>query len=480
MELWTEYEGRTIDNVFPLTKLLRPQGRSAFFLTSNGTGVPRIIRLVEPHFDEEEILARWRAVASLNHPNLLKLEKFGQVWLDGAPLLYAVMEPVDANLADVLVNQRLTLPDARQLATSLNSALEVLHSNGFVHEHVDPANVYAVGEVVKLRSDCIRECPEGREGQDLKLRDLHDFGVVLLQSLTQERTLEAATRDLPLAAPFNGIVRNAMSGKWGFSEIRTALDSPATPRVAVPEARGVGSAAAPARSVSVPVSASAEPGSLEPARTAEPGHSDLPGVSDLHRPSDLPNRSDRTARSDQPRRSDQPGRADLVDEELEEQPRFGLGAKPLLVIGLAVILVLWLGWHFLSSRPATPASTQSAGTPQVQAAATPPPTAPVPATSPAVPTATATTSPADSHEQWRVIAYTYRRQDQARHKAAVVAEAHPDLRAEVFTPTGRAPYLVSLGGAMSRDEAYALAERARHEGLPHDTYAQNYNTGRSR
>src|SRR5277367_3279805 len=56
MELWTEYEGRTIDGAFPLKKLLLPEGRSAFFSTSNGNGVSTVIRLIAAHFDEEEIL----------------------------------------------------------------------------------------------------------------------------------------------------------------------------------------------------------------------------------------------------------------------------------------------------------------------------------------------------------------------------------------------------------------------------------------
>lgn len=441
MELWTEYEGRTIDNAFPLTKLLRPQGRSAFFLTSNGTGVPRVIRLIEPHFDEEEILARWRAVAALSHPNLLKLEKFGEVSLDGAPLLYAVMEPVDANLADVLADQRLTLPDAHQLAASLNSALDVLHSNGFIHEHIDPANIHAVGEVVKLCSDCIRECPEGREGQELKKRDLRDFAAVLLQSLTQQRTLEAAARDLPLAAPFDQIVRNAMSGEWGTAEIKAALEpSAVTPSVPTekPAAAPPPVAAAAGPSPSAPTSAPATPRSLESSR------------------------------------------ANLIDEELEDHPRSGLRPKSIVAIGIAVVLVLWLGWHFFSSRPTNPASTPTASSPQVQAADS---HAPSVAPTPSVPAATRPTIPgpqsADARNQWRVIAYTYNYQDQARHKAAVVAQAHPDLRAEVFTATGHAPYLVSLGGAMTRDEAFALAQRARNEGLPRDTYAQNY-SGKSR
>ena len=170
MELWTEYEGRTIDGGFPLAKLLQPEGRSAFFSTPNGTGTPTVIRLIESHFDDEEILARWRGVEALHHPNLVELKKFGKAELDGTQLVYAVMEPAEANLGEIVGERRLTVPETTQIAASLVAALEALHSNGFVHEHVEPGNVLAVGEEIKLRSDCIRETPEGAEGRELKRR----------------------------------------------------------------------------------------------------------------------------------------------------------------------------------------------------------------------------------------------------------------------------------------------------------------------
>jgi hypothetical protein len=106
MQLWTDYEGLTIDNAFPLRKLLMPEGRSAFFSTLGPNGEPTVLRLVECHFDEEEILARWRSVNALNHPNFLKFERFGQTELDGRPVVYAVFEKVDGNLAEVLDQPR--------------------------------------------------------------------------------------------------------------------------------------------------------------------------------------------------------------------------------------------------------------------------------------------------------------------------------------------------------------------------------------
>jgi hypothetical protein len=80
----------------------------------------------------------------------------------------------------------------------------------------------------------------------------------------------------------------------------------------------------------------------------------------------------------------------------------------------------------------------------------------------------------DSRGRWRVIAFTYNREDQAQQKVVEIAKSHPDLNPTVFTPNGRAPFLVALGGPMSMQEAFALSGKAKREGLPRDTYAQNY------
>jgi hypothetical protein len=81
---------------------------------------------------------------------------------------------------------------------------------------------------------------------------------------------------------------------------------------------------------------------------------------------------------------------------------------------------------------------------------------------------------AGSRADWRVITFTYNRRTDAEKKVSDLAHSHPELEPEVFTPSGHAPFLVSIGGLMDRDAAHALARRNRSLGLPHDTYAQNY------
>ena len=75
---------------------------------------------------------------------------------------------------------------------------------------------------------------------------------------------------------------------------------------------------------------------------------------------------------------------------------------------------------------------------------------------------------------WYVIAFTYNHEDQARTKASRLNARHTGMHAEVFSPHGHAPYLVSLGGPMSRDEAEAVLHRARRSGMPRDTFIRNY------
>src|SRR5205807_5927322 len=80
----------------------------------------------------------------------------------------------------------------------------------------------------------------------------------------------------------------------------------------------------------------------------------------------------------------------------------------------------------------------------------------------------------DSRGRWRVIAFTYGREDQAQQKAAEIAKSHPDLSPTVFRPNGRGPFLVTLGGPMSREDAFGFSGKAKREGMPRDVYAQNY------
>jgi hypothetical protein len=73
-----------------------------------------------------------------------------------------------------------------------------------------------------------------------------------------------------------------------------------------------------------------------------------------------------------------------------------------------------------------------------------------------------------------VIVYTFAQREAAEKKAEAINRQHPDFKAEVFSPQGGRPYLVALGGRMSREEASRLRSSAQESGLPRDSYIQNY------
>lgn len=461
MQLWTDYEGVTIDGAFPLQKLLLPEGRSAFFSTAGPKGEPTVVRLIECHFDEEDILARWRCVDALNHPNFLKFEHYGQTELDGRPVVYGVFEKVDANLAEILDQGHLSVKEVAQLASSLVAALDMLHTHGFIHEHIEPRNIFAVSDVVKLRSDCIREAPEGEEGRAAKQRDVRDLATVLLQALTQRRSLEGVP-NFAIPPPFGQIIRNGLDGTWELENIRAALggmfgsDHPTTrkPVNAAPAMPAVPEKEVPTTQKAP--SAAARPSMRPEAQLSPPLLNE-----DRNAGFALPNAG-----------KDTWGREDSWDQD----QTFSLRSRWLGAAGIVALLLLlstWIVTHEWNAHRHKAMDAAAVSQPAAQSAkqtSTSPAPKPATADSPRVGLAAS----AGSRANWRVIPFTYDRRTDAEKKVSSLAHSHPELQPAVFAPSGHAPYLVSIGGVMDRDAAYALARRSRSLGLPHDTYAQNY------
>ncbi len=515
MKLWSYYEGRPIAEAYPLKKLVRPEGRSAFFLTTNGTGTPALVRIIEAHFDESEILERWKTVSAIGQENLVTMRKFGKTELDGTPLVYAVMEPTEISLAELLENRTLTADETRELAHSLVSAVEALHARDLIHGQIAPENILAAGETVKLRSDCIREVvtypdSDGPTLEQLKAEDAHALAVVLLQALTGRSSLQGSTTLLP--SPFDGIIRNGLSGRWGLKEMSSALgpatpkkvEEPATqpqPAVATPSNPTV--AAVSPKTAATPTTAVAPvaPGSHQQENLFAPSPAPVAGRSQptpvsTSQPATTDNSAKFLAESLAARPETVASTPEVLHRIARPVEQTSGRARMWIAATVAVVVLVMLGWRMIRTEPASgaatqpshlatpnPAATAAAATPNKPSASRsvgsqasaikPQQAAPVPtpanrAYPPAViPNAGAKTL-------WRVVAYTYNREDQAQQKAETIRKHHPALGAEVFSPSGRAPYLVTVGGPMSREAAVSFKAKARSQGLPRDLYTQNY------
>lgn len=525
MELWNDFEGKVVGGRFQLNHLIGPKGRSAYFTTKDQTGTPAVIRLIESLNDEEEILARWRTVTGLKQEHLVEVLACGQTVLDGTHLVYAVMEPTDAELADVLRERALTPDETRQVALDVADGLETLHAKGLVHQHIDAEHVLAKGETVKLRGDVAREAPEGAEGDALRAKDVRDLSLLLSYSLTRSKRF-GETR---LPVPFDEVIRKGESGAWGLQAISAALQPigaaarPTTPVTSAgkPSVAPPPSAASPAstsastvakliappatqtRPQGSPASAAPSPPNPPASTQRDAPRSAEPTASSMSSPSTAPSAvasrlaNQTTAQSEglaaHLRTPRAPGR--IVMEPETEPKRRGL----LIAVIAGLLLLVLLGIYFFrasrsgQSRPLAQDTPAAATAPQGTADSRPPANNRADARAPReqdkppaatgqtgagslrTPTGAVTAAGAPSAaEEWRVVAFTYNHENQATQKTHAIAARHPNLKPEVFSSTGRAPYLVTLGGWMSREQAATMRNRGRSEGLPRDIYTQNY------
>ena len=155
MLLWGDFEGRRLEDRWLLGRLVRPEGRRAWFEAIGPDGQPVMLSITEALNDEDELIERLRAAAQIHHPNVVAIREAAISHLDEVPVVVAEMEMTDENLADVLRDRVLTPAEGRQVLDAVLAALGAMHAHGLVHKHVESVSVVAKAETIKLRSDCL-------------------------------------------------------------------------------------------------------------------------------------------------------------------------------------------------------------------------------------------------------------------------------------------------------------------------------------
>jgi len=501
MMLWTDLEGRTLHGRWRLDKLVRPEGRTAWFEATDVDGNPVMVSITEALNDEDELLERFEAAAAIRHPNVVSIMESRISRVDETPVVVAAMEMTEENLGDVLRERSLNATETRQVLDSVLAGLSAFHARGLVHGRMEAASVLAIGDTIKLRSECVH--PGGSGFASGAAEDVRCVGRLITQAMT--RRLPTGENDPVLQLlpePMARAARRALSGNATATEIatlvgtrlevitetsrervrearrepgrvdpysKTAPKGAMTPEVVVPdtaaaeEQLAAKKAAAEKNSAAarvVPMRGPRERAEPERAQAASPDGDAASAAAAKTIPNTLPNPL--------PHQREIPWGSPLVVEDERPEVRRRRSAPYVIAAAVAVVLVtLFTLYGMLHHDAAAPKATGQTTAPHSQPA-------PAPEKTVVMHAAPAVAPAAAAGPGWRVIVYTYNREADARHKAETITAAHPELKASVFHPRGAEPYLVSLGGVMNRSEAIALRAKALGIGMPRDTYARNY------
>jgi TonB family protein len=251
---WKRSEGRIVAEKFQLLSYLAGSDDSAIFLTSlqtaGGKSKEAAIKLMYAAVtDAEKQLAVLRSARELNHPNLIRVFEVGRNEIDGRQLLYVVQEYAEENLSQVLPERALTPEEVREMLPPILDALQYLHGKGFAHGHLQPSNILAIADQVKLSSDALvplgdkanyagtasaYDPPEVKTGTISPASDIWQLGITLIEVLTQQ--LPAWDRARPgsleiprsMPEPFRELTKHCLqvdaTKRWTIAQILGSLD----------------------------------------------------------------------------------------------------------------------------------------------------------------------------------------------------------------------------------------------------------------
>jgi hypothetical protein len=152
------WEGVSLPGDYLLQRWLSGDEAAAFFETSVAPdGRRAVVKLVpELSGDGDAQLALWQRTRSLRHPNLLQLLDCGRAELADEVVVYAVFEYADDTLASALAHAPLSEAEAREVLAAAVAALSYLQAQSLALSALDPDQVLAVGDTIKLSTERLR------------------------------------------------------------------------------------------------------------------------------------------------------------------------------------------------------------------------------------------------------------------------------------------------------------------------------------
>lgn len=454
---WSSLEGTTLKGGYQVEEPLSADDRTACFRIRvlgeyRRNAFANFYRVRGPAAQEQ--LDIWQTARQIRHPNLSAPLGTGRLPFQDSEVVYVVIDKPNEVLSGVLQKRELVSQEAEPILRGLESALKELHARDLVHGTLSPDQVFAFGDSIKLSTEGLRRAnsapplsvvpakylaPESTGENVTPEADIWCMGATLFEALTQKQCGPTCREDAgSLPDPWKRILQKCLETDPAQRARLSDLD-----RLRAGEPVGeVAPVAAPAPLINEPQTGTSTAGEQELSSFAR-------------RQSVTP--VERTSRA----------------------------SRSWIYAAVALVLVVLLLW---AARPKHPATVPGPQPPAQTARAN------QPRSSWPTRTLTPDTAPRDAHPDarlarprqpvlarpgdpavWRVVLYTFSREDDAQKRAQAINQQHPGLNTQVFSPSGKnRMYLVVAGGRMSRDQAAQLRQQAVREGMPHDSYIQNY------
>jgi hypothetical protein len=403
IEIWTKWESKTVNGLYPLRRFLGRSNHSVVFLTeckAQNLSKAAIKLIPADPVAADAQLARWRSSATLTHPNLMRVLDTGRCQLGGHPFLFVVMEYADQTLAQILPHRPLILDEVRELLAPTLGALAYLHAKKLVQGQLKPPNFLVVNDQLKLASDTVRgagECwpsaakpsvydpPEAATGVVQPAGDIWGLGITLVEALTQSPP--APTRDpsktvsLPAELPvqFADALWRCLNRNPAMRPTVLELEAQFTPKLTAAAADpgavvDPADAADPAAAVDPagaahPAVAPAPSGAAPDRQSAAAPMPPAPGLS-VTNPAGRPSATGpvRTQSAPAARSATAVKAATAADRPGTRPPNLVRWIGPAVAVGLIVMLAIWAAAPTSGTRKPAPAAANTAQTTPQQSA----------------------------------------------------------------------------------------------------------------